>query len=297
MRSEVPPWTTDAPVVVGIDASPAAAAALRYAAEVARREGTRLVVCHAYLAPIAYVGSDAEIARIDPELHDAAHARLRRAVADAGAELAGVEITEVLHPGRAADGLLELASPARLLVVGARGAGGFQGSLLGSTAEHCARHCPRPLVVVPATPSPPEGRVVVGLDGSPASRAALAWASDEARRRGAELEAVSVYHPYDARGPFGGDFMQLASPGSTERFRRVAEEQLADATATVDGDVAVARTVVPGHPAQTLVEHAAGAALLVVGRRGSAAFRGFHLGSTARKVLHHTEIPVAVIPG
>jgi nucleotide-binding universal stress UspA family protein len=147
--------------------------------------------------------------------------------------------------------------------------------------------------VVPAT----SGRVVVGVDGSPASERALAWGIAEARRRAARVEVVGVFHPYDARGPFGGDFMQLASPGSTERFRREAEHRVAAVVADVAADgVELSSEVVAGHPAQALLDAGAAADLLVVGRRGHAAFRGYHLGSVTRRILHHASTAVAVIP-
>jgi nucleotide-binding universal stress UspA family protein len=284
-------------IVIGVDRSHASLVALRWAAGEARSSGAELVVVHAYLAPIAYVGTDREIARIDPDLHETAAGHLATCIETSGADLEGLRVTRELHPGRAADGLLELASSAELLVVGVRGAGGFEGTLLGSTAEHCARHAPCPLVVVPELVPPTSGRVVVGVDGSPASRRALSWSVDEARRRGARVEVVGVFHPYDARGPFGGDFMQLASPGSTERFRHEAEQRVGAVLADVAADgVDIRSEIVPGHPARSLIEAAAEADLLVVGRRGHAAFRGYHLGSVTRRILHHAPTAIAVIP-
>jgi nucleotide-binding universal stress UspA family protein len=284
-------------IVVGVDRSPASLVALRWAADEARSSGAELVVVHAYLAPIAYVGTDREVARIDPELHAAAAGHLAACLETSGAELDGLTVTRELHPGRAADGLLEFAGTAELLVVGARGAGGFEGTLLGSTAEHCTRHAPCPVVVVPEAGPPPADRIVVGVDGSPASRRALTWALAEARHRAARVVAVGVFHPYDARGPFGGDFMQLASPGSTERFRREIEQRVAGVLADVDADdVELGSEVVAGHPARVLLDAGASADLLVVGRRGHAAFRGFHIGSVTRGILHHATTAVVVVP-
>lgn len=287
-------------IVVGVDRSEASLAALRWAADEARLAGAPFVIAHAYLAPIAYVGTDREVARIDPELHDHAVERLTSYVAGSGVDLDGLQVTRQLHPGRAADGLLELVGTDDLLVVGVRGAGGFEGTLLGSTAEHCARHAPCPIVVVPEDVPPGTGRIVAGVDGSPASRRALAWAIAEAARRGGQVEAVGVSQPYDARGPFGGDFMQLASPGSTARFHRETEARVRSVVADL-GALAAERPspsieVREGHPARVLLDAAADADLLVVGRRGHAAFRGYHLGSTTRRILHHAPTAVAVVP-
>jgi nucleotide-binding universal stress UspA family protein len=282
-------------IVVGVDGSPASETALRWAAAEARCAGSELVVVYAYLAPIAYVGTEDDIARIDPELHEQRAKRLAGFVAEAGADLDGLEVSEVLHPGRAVDGLLAASEGAALLVLGDRGAGGFEGLLLGSAAEHAARHASCPVVIIPdGTPSEVE-RLVVGVDGSPSAAKALAWAVDEAARRSATLEVVAVLKPYDAPGPFGGGFMQLASPGSTSRFRQVAEQQVAHAVASIGADMTVVPSVLEGHPAQILVEHAA-EDVLVVGRRGREGFPGMKLGSIGRQVLHHAIGPVVVVP-
>jgi nucleotide-binding universal stress UspA family protein len=282
-------------VVVGIDRSAGAAAALRWAADEARLMGARLSIVHAYLAPLAYAGPEEQIARIDPELHARTLRRLEGYVADAGVDLTGLEVTTTLHPGRAADGLLTAAGSAQLLVTGSRGAGGFVGSLLGSTAVRCARHAPCPAVVVP--PSLPDdlSRIVVGVDGSTTAVRALRWAVGEAARRGASVEAIGVYHPYDARGPYGGDFMQVADPGSTERFHKQAEQHVEDAIAALGPvpGIEVTCCVDAGHPARVLIDHAADAGLLVIGRREH---HGFLLGSTARQVLHGARTPVVVLP-
>jgi nucleotide-binding universal stress UspA family protein len=282
-------------IVVGVDGSPASVTALRWAAAEARCAGGELVAVHAYLAPIAYVGTEENIARIDPELHEDRAKRLAGFVAEVGADLDGLEVSEVLHPGRAVDGLLAASEGAALLVLGDRGAGGFEGLLLGSAAEHAARHAGCPVVIVPHGTSSEVERLVVGVDGSPGAARALAWAVAEAARRSATLEVVAVLRPYDAPGPFGGRFMQLASPGSTARFRHAAEQHVAQAVASIDADVTVVPRVLEGHPAQSLAEHAA-EDLLVVGRRGREGFPGMLLGSIGRQVLHHAIGPVVVVP-
>jgi nucleotide-binding universal stress UspA family protein len=285
-------------IVVGVDGSTSSAVALRWAAAAARRRSAELVVLNAYLAPLAYVGPEEAIARIDPDLH---HVRLRHLedhIEAAQVDLDGLEVHRRLHPGRAVDGLLEAAQEADLLVLGARGSGGFHGLRLGGTAEHCARHAHSPVVIVPSHLPPTTGRVVVGIDGSATAREAASWAVDEARGSGAELELVAVYQPYDARGPFGGEFMRLASPGSTERFRRASDRHIYEAAAAIPADagVPVRSMVLAGHPAEVLVERAQLGDLLVVGRRGGEGFPGLRLGSVTRQVLHHADRPVAVIP-
>lgn len=283
-------------IVVGVDRSASSAAALRWAAAEAQVCTATLEVVHAYPAPLAYTGPEEVIAHIDPELHRAMTDKLARLVTAAHADLEGIEVHRRLHPGRASDGILEAARDADLVVVGSRGAGGFEGLLLGSTAASCVRASACPVVVVPATPPPGTDLLAVGVDGSAAAERALAWAVDEARRRGAVLEVIGVYHPYDEPGPYGGTFMQLADPGSTERFRREAEGHVDEALASLQTEVPVRGTVLPGPPAKVLLGRTADTDLLVLGRHGRQGRGTPFLGAVARQVLHHAASPVAIVP-
>jgi nucleotide-binding universal stress UspA family protein len=91
-----------------------------------------------------------------------------------------------------------------LLVVGARGLGGFRRLLLGSVSEQCLHHASYPVAVVRTSPAPAGAdaspRVVVGVDGSAASQRALVWAVDEARARQVPLvrRVVPVDRPASA---------------------------------------------------------------------------------------------------
>jgi nucleotide-binding universal stress UspA family protein len=137
----------------------------------------------------------------------------------------------------------------------------------------------------------------VGIDGSSQAGSALAWAVDHAQRHGATVEAVSVYELYDAPGPYGGEFMRIASPYSEQRFRRRAEQFLADAVAAVEpmGAVALESHVEVGHPAETLVARSGEADLVAVGSRGLGGISGVLLGSVSRQLLHHAHCSVAVV--
>lgn len=288
-----------AQIIVGVDRSDASASALRWAVEEARRADASLLVVHAQLPALARgrPSKDVGDAR-GRDNEEAALTRLTPFIEAAGVDVEGVEIAHLLHQGRAADGLLDAARTASLLVLGSRGAGGFEGLLLGATAEHCARHAACPVVVVPARSPRLNGRISVGTDGSTASERAVAWAVEEAAISGAGLEVVGVYRPYDAKGPFGGEFMQIADPGSTERFRLEAEDHVQAAIASIGSQVAVPITsvVLAGHPAEVLIERSTTSDLLVMGRRGRGGFAGLLLGSVTRQVLHHASVPVAVVP-
>jgi nucleotide-binding universal stress UspA family protein len=136
-------------IVVGIDGSRSARAALGYALQEARLRGARLRVVGAWQVPaVAYAGG---YGPGDPELYAElerdARENVERALGDA--DTTGVETQTVVREGGAAHVLLEEAQDADLLVVGSRGLGGFRGLLLGSVGQQCAHHAPCPLVIVP----------------------------------------------------------------------------------------------------------------------------------------------------
>ncbi|WP_035852355.1 universal stress protein [Kitasatospora azatica] len=140
-------------IVVGVDGSPAAAAALRWALDQAAATGAPQVeaVC-AWELPGYYALAGGMLPPpaegLDPE--QLAAKVLREAVTEVTGGQSGVEITELVLPGPAAAGLLDRAAGAELLVVGSRGLGGFAGVLLGSVSRHVVEHAPCPVVVVRA---------------------------------------------------------------------------------------------------------------------------------------------------
>jgi nucleotide-binding universal stress UspA family protein len=137
-------------------------------------------------------------------------------------------------------------------------------------------------------------RIVVGVDGSEESKAALRWAVGEARLRGASVRAVYAWSlPYVAAAP------GLVVPqGDVADFRRDGEEMLDALVAEVgNAGVDVERVAVEGGPAHVLVEAAEGADLLVVGSRGHGGFAGLLLGSVSQQVAHHAPCPVVIVRG
>lgn len=136
-------------------------------------------------------------------------------------------------------------------------------------------------------------RIVVGVDGSAHARRALAHAIDEARRRGATVDAVYAHAPP----------VHWAAPEFGVLVPRPESEVVEDATALlrrelahVPDDVVVRPVVVEGPAARALLETARGADLLVVGSRGRGGFLGLLLGSTSHQVVTHATCPVVVVP-
>jgi nucleotide-binding universal stress UspA family protein len=140
-------------------------------------------------------------------------------------------------------------------------------------------------------------RIVVGVDGSQCSKAALRWAMTQARLIDATVEAVNAWqdpvmlgYSYGwAPAVFEGDSV----PTITEK---TLDETVAEVAGHLDHPVEVRTRVAQGHPAQVLLEAATGAQLLVVGSRGHGTFAGILLGSVSQHCLQHASCPVVVVP-
>ncbi|HEY2788418.1 MAG TPA: universal stress protein [Gaiellales bacterium] len=137
-----------------MDGSPGARTALEWAAAEARLRGSRLRAVQAWHLPAAAYGSGGFVPPVginwEDDLEQAARAGLAKALDDAGGLLDGIEVERHVDEGSAAAVLSEAAADADLLVVGARGHGGFIGLVLGSVSDQCTRHAHIPVVVVPA---------------------------------------------------------------------------------------------------------------------------------------------------
>jgi nucleotide-binding universal stress UspA family protein len=134
--------------------------------------------------------------------------------------------------------------------------------------------------------------IVVGVDGSPASEAALEWGARQAKLTGAPLRAVMVWHV-----PMAGYGMAMPAPIKAD-IAHDAQVALDDVVAEVLGEaqpVGVTKAVIQGHPASELVKAATGAELLVVGSRGHGAVAGTLLGSVSRHCVTHAACPVVVV--
>lgn len=292
----------NAEIIVGVDGSPQADAAVRWALARARHTGARLRLLHAYSVPVPapamslaaagpYAADRVEYAAEAGEAVLAAAAELARAHAD------GVEVSTELRVGGAAQALIEASEQAGLVVVGSRGLGGFTGLLLGSVGVQVSAHARCPTVVVHGD-APATGPVVVGVDGSELSQAAVAFAFAEADRLGTGVIAVHAWGLPMPTGAGDGLAVVLAGEDEQAKFARAAGRVLADALADVRQrypGVTVDERLVQAGSAGALLEAAADAAMIVVGSRGHGGFKGLLLGSTSQTVLQHATCPVAVV--
>jgi nucleotide-binding universal stress UspA family protein len=239
------------PVVVGVDGTAAALGAVRWAVAYADRHGGGLRLVHA----------------VEP--HDLAH-RLDAAT------VAGMPVTVVKDDLSAAELLVRESARASLVVLGTRGAGGYFGRMIGATATTFAARGQCPMVVTDSAGEPAEGPVVVGIDGTPTSDAAVDFAFREAALHRTGLLAV---HGATAPHPEADEMI-------AERLRCWCEQYR---------EVDVTREIVPNTAGKALLDRAAGARLVVVGSRRRVGYRGLVLRSTGQYLLDHASCPVAVV--
>lgn len=275
-------------LLVGYDGSEGSARALDWAADEARARRLPLTVLHSWdvraggLAPLPAVDPRAEA----QEILNAGIEHARKAAPD-------LKVRGVLARAPAAARLIEASGSADLIVLGPRGAGGFAGLALGSVGAQVAAHASCPVVIVRGDRPQPErgaGHVVVGMDGSPASQAALAAAFTEADAHGLPLRAVIAWDPVPAR--------ELPPLVDEAGMRAAAEARLTGLMSPLrerHPGVRAGIEIVTGFPRRVLMDAAAEARLLVVGSRGLGGFRGLLLGSVSHALIHHAPCPVAVV--
>lgn len=132
-------------------------------------------------------------------------------------------------------------------------------------------------------------RIVVGIDGSPASVEALRWALAQAALTNSRVEAVTSWqNPAQYGFEFANDQVDWIDLARSTLDTAIKE-------AGDGGPVELESTIVNGHPAQVLVRASVGAQLLVVGSRGHGGFVGMLLGSVSEHVIAHASCPVLVI--
>lgn len=269
-------------IVAGYDGSASSDEALRWAAREAWARGIALTICVA-LPPddLARPGGP----RVSDQARQWGEEVLARGVRIAGSAPDLAQVRTVLAAGPPAHVLCERSATADMVVVGARGRGGLAGSRLGSVSWQVATHGQGRIVIVrgqwrPVNQAP--GPVVVGVDGSAASRAALTFAFEEAALRDVPLVAVCALA--DAPGKVGG------AARMEEDFSRVMTLREKE-----HPEVTVLREVAFAAPRSVLLTVAAEAQMLVLGSRGLGGLEGMSLGSIAEALIYHSPCAVAVV--
>ncbi|WP_067179512.1 universal stress protein [Microtetraspora niveoalba] len=283
------------PILVGVDGSPAATAAVVWAADDAARKGVPLAAVHTIPSP-AYASRPYPIPGLGEALLRAGDQILREAEQTARDRHPDLAVSTRRLEGAPARVLLREAENASELVVGSRGRGGFAGMLLGSVSGHLAGHTAVPVVVVrpghmPGGVPDAGAEVVVGVDESEECEPALAYAFEQARLRECPVRAVYGWRlpPEIYTGWFVYDLQEMRQLRQT-----IATGRIAGWRARYPG-VRAEVEVICDHPVRALVEASATAYVLVVGSHGRSGIGAMVLGSVSRGVLHHARCPVAVV--
>lgn len=282
--------TTTLPILAAYDGSADAQLALEWAAAESLRTGARIQVLVVNEVPPPAWGDAAGMAVVTEGFVLDSSALLEQAktsLADAGVSTPVIQ----QRAGHVAGELLRAAASASTVVIGSRGHGRTGEALLGSVSQHIARHATCPVVVVREPHDAEARRIVVGIDGSQTSAAALDYAC---RRAEATGETVVAIHGWKVRAPSTDVWNSTARSIDTADRELLLAESVAGVRAD-HPDVRLEQEAVPVAPDKCLVDASASASLVVVGSRGRGFFSGMLLGSVSQAVLHRATCPVAVV--
>lgn len=268
-------------IAVGVDGSEESAAAVDWAADEAALRGAELRLVNASLwqehAVVAVRPARDVRAQRARDLLAAMNERAR-------SRRSGIAVSEEEVEDAPATVLVSASRDAEMVVLGSLGLGTTAGFTAGSVGQEVAAGAHGPVVLVRGSAPQRGGRVVVGVDLRSAGEEPLRFAFDFAARRSVPLRVVHTWHltplhPHKEEGTEAArEALSEAVRPHRERFPNVEVEVEARA----------------GRAAVHLAEEAAGAGIVVVGRRTAA--RGNHLGATAHAMIHHAACPVAVVP-
>lgn len=284
-----------APVLVGFDCSRDAYAALRWGQDEAARRGVPLRLAYVYEWSTDAAAVPQQAGWPDPTVRAETVSALEEAVIRARRHRPEVLVEAAVVDGTVIPALAKLSEQARLLVLGSRGLGGFNGLLAGSVAVGLASYA-QCQVVVARGAAPARRPVLVGLDEAADGDGAVGSAFDQAAARGVGLVAVRAWQPPPV--PYRSD--TPPPPYDVERLQGVQRDLAERAVAAWREkypDVPVTVRLLPGTGAHALITASQEAQLVVVGCRGRGGFRGLPLGSVASQLIHHAHCPVAMVRG
>jgi nucleotide-binding universal stress UspA family protein len=270
-------------IMAGVDGSTASLVALRWAVRLAGAAHGRVTAVNAY-AP--------STSELPPDYAKQLRGEAERRLAGWSATATSPGSVDSLVIDGDPNALLDAAArDADLLVVGTRGAGGFAHLHLGSVAHHFAHHTQVPLAIVPTSAADHEvRRLVVGVDGSAGSAAAVAFCATLAPLLAAPVVAVFADEP----------FVEWISESVSWSWWRSAEAQVRQWVSPIeDNGVAVAVEVDRDvHPIAALCRaiEAEPDTLAVVGTRGLGGISGMRLGRVPIQLVHHTGAAVVMVP-
>lgn len=290
---------TTMPVVVGVDGSEESLRAVEWAALEARRHRAPLrIVSVPALLPRQRTRTQAP-ETVAARLQGASCRALDEAIARSGEVAPRQHIDVDLLAGPPALVVTQSGSGALMLVVGARGSGGFAAMTLGSVSRYAAMQARCPVVVVREETSAVHREIVVGIRDPRDTDATLAYAFDEASLRGATLIAVHSWNWFRSalsdHASSGNATGQLADAQHVAAEADLNLSEVLRAWRDKYPEVTVWQDVVRDHPAHVLASYSARADLVVIGRHDGT---GSHsaIGGIQHALLNHARGPVAIVP-
>ena len=272
-------------ILIGVDGSPAAHDVLEWSADLAGRAHLDVVAARVFVPTQAELPPGEIVLLHDEQLRELDEWCGRLPV---GSSLPRT----ILVDGSPPDALLAAAAEqhADVLAVGARGSGGFSHLHLGSVAHHLTHHTTLPLAIVPRTGSAPVEHIVVGVDGSPGSLAAVEICADLAAGLGVPVTAVYAFDP----------LVEWVPENDPRSWHKRAEADVGSWAAPIEKAGVMLEIVVDRdiHPvaaiARALDAHPGSVAVL--GARGLGGFTGLRLGRVPLQLVHHTGAAVILVP-
>lgn len=289
-------------ILVPLDGSPLADAAIPHAAELAKRVGSGLHLVRVHTPMTLGLILDAPAFVMDPDLDkalaDEAGRWLNKRAKEVRA-MSGLPVTSEVRVGAAADEIVAAttARDARLIVCTTHGTGGWAPHWMGSVADSVIRHAPCPVLVMPeaaAGRAPVPASVLVLLDGSEVSASILPVAKWFAKAFGARIDLLRIVVP-----PWVGDSYSTLAMAAVDRFEidpfaesaKLQLEAIAEGLRE-EGHVASSEVEVQARPTRAILDHIErsdpGVIALATHGRGLSRLL---LGSVADKVLRTAARP------
>lgn len=285
---------TDAtkPVVVGVDGTPAATAAARWAAAMAYAIGRPLQIVHAMPDPDHLFSDAAAAARAAvTAYHRESAAVIVQSVEEAvRADFGTLAITTTQSGEPAAKVLVGLSRDACMVVLGAEEISPFGALLVGSTTVDVATHSECPVVAWRGESTTTDTPITLGVDGDRTGVEAIESAFELADRLGVAIKAVNAWPA--PRFPTGLPIRDPIDWDGLETRRREGVVATISPWAARYPNVKVTCFIERCGASEALLRHAADSQLVVVGSRGRGLVVGALLGSTNLNLLHHCRIPV-----
>jgi nucleotide-binding universal stress UspA family protein len=277
--------------LVGVNGSASSTRALDWAAaRVAERGGRLRILCVVDLV----FGAEVYGSRFDPV--ENASAVLDEATRRVELNHPGLDVTADWVDGRPISELVKASADAELVVIGTDKSPDNVGPRVGTIPLTVAARSHSAVAVIPDAGPRMRRGVIVGIDKSPESRAALAVAVREASWLGTTVRAV---HAWRVPPPFESDVTPdlQPEPGYEAELQSVLDDAIESLTVPVPDRVQITTELARENPALALVDRALRAELLVVGCRGRGRVASYVLGSVSHDVLLNITCPVIVVSG